>query len=308
MLRPEPWNKWIGSFLVPFFVSLSVTGTTSTESFPFDPAETEITLMGRAAQVGDHVLFSYLVGTEPHLVALDLSSSNAKRVSEGRMTFFLPFILPADDEFLVIPAAFTNAVYVLDTDGALQRTLELSSLDGWIHGAKIIYIAPFDERLLMATLLQPETNSSSLVILDLEAGTAETWTESQARQGFKQYWLPLGSNLLWVTQETGAISKISTKDFIVTDEIRPPSPLIENPRARPGRNPYRGLLSQPRPFEDGYCFKLLTETSTGGLSVSSLIVDERGSSPRETYPIGTLGDTALVFDWNRMSLAYVPRK
>jgi len=308
MLRPEPWNKWMGSFLVPFFVCLSVTGTTSTQPFPFNPAEIEITLMGRAAQVGDHVLFSYLVGTEPHLVALELGSNQAERVSEGRMTFFLPFILQADDGFLVIPAAVSKVAYVLDFSGTWQRTLELSALEGWLQGAKIIYIARFHERLLMATVLQPEVGSLSLVMLDLEAGTAETWTERQARQGFKQYWLPLGSDLLWVTQETGAITRLSTQDFSAIDEVRPPSPLIENPRARPGRNPYRGLLSQPIPFEAGYCFKLLTESSTGGLSVSSLIIDARESSPRGTYPIATMGDTELVFDWNRMRLAYVPRK
>jgi hypothetical protein len=289
------------------YLVLFTSATASDQSYYFEPESLRVSLMGRSAQIGEQLVFSYMEGTDARLTHLDLGSGKARLITSDEMFFFLPFILPSKNGFIVAPAAVTRVVYHLDVHGTYQRTTALETLNGWVHGTKMIMVTPFEDEWLMATLYHPESETLSLGILDLKAGAVDIWTERKAHRRYKQYWLPHPSGLFFVTQETGTIESISNDDFSAFETLRPPSPLIENPTARSGRNPFRAILSQPILFESGFCFKLLTDTPTGNLEVSGLYLEKETLSERKNYPLGSLGDTLLVYDWSAKKLKYVPK-
>ncbi len=269
----------------------------------FDPSGLNIKMLGRSAQLENKVLFLYFEKVTPTLLLIDMDTNKAKQVSHPEFSFLMPYIFARKNGFTIVPASKLRFVYQLDDNGELIDTIDLHTIKDWVPKTWAYFMTPMDESVFMATLLIPKSGKLSLAMINLEEGTLDILHEQPLNSADRQYWVPLGNDLVFVNQEEGSMKLVSTRDFSVIKELRGKQEPLKRAKVRQGRHPLHPILSQPEPYKKGFTFSLMKK-GLFGIDSETIILTPQGMRIRETVPIATWKGTELVYNWDKKTLNY----
>ncbi|MDJ0838058.1 MAG: hypothetical protein QNK37_16200 [Acidobacteriota bacterium] len=271
------------------------------------PDEIYISKLGFAAQKDDRVLFSVMKRITPELYLFDFKTGKARLIQDGRMTFFIPFILSDEQGFLVVPAVGSATAHHLDREGNYLSRTDFRKFKNRPQSARIRHIQTARSQVLTATMEDSAAGKLLLVEIDMEREEVRV-LHAEAKPEFLQFWVLQGDTWYRITQETGEIVTVDPgRNFMPDKVIRRKMEPVARPKGTAGRFPYLMMLNRAVHHSDEIFFRLGRLRDRFGNLLEepvylSLVLSAGKLRETPYLTLGKSGGKALSYVWEDQEL------